>query len=96
MRETEEDRWQLGVTKFSLKVDGFQTQLKENFLKTSFGAVERKEETLNPLQGCCVLQNIFFSFLFGKREKKLYVEPVVLSHNSDFCSYRLAKQMCSK
>lgn len=43
MRETEGGRWQLGVSKFSLKVDGFQTQLKENSLKTSFGAVERKK-----------------------------------------------------
>lgn len=43
-RETEGGRWQLGVSKFSLKVDDFQTQLEENSLKRSFGAVEREKK----------------------------------------------------
>lgn len=44
LRETEGGRWQLGVSKFSLKVDDFQTQLEENSLKRSFGAVEREKK----------------------------------------------------
>lgn len=44
MRETQGGRWQLDVSKFSLRVDGFQTQLKENSLKTYFRAVERKKK----------------------------------------------------
>lgn len=85
MRETEGGRWQLGVSKFSLKVDGFQTQLKENSSKRSFGAVEKKGGALKPLQNLCVLQNLLFPLLFGKRVKKSYLKSVVLSHsNSDF------------
>lgn len=58
MRESGGGRWQLGVSKFSLKVDGFQTQLKENSSERSFGAVEKKGGALKPLQGSCVLQNL--------------------------------------
>lgn len=94
-RETEGGGWQLGVSKFSLKAGGFPDSVKRKLFENIFWSSRKKKETLNPLRGCCVLQYIFFSLLLGKRVKKLYVESVVLPHNSDFCCYGLAKQMCS-
>lgn len=44
LRETEGGTRQLGVSKFSLKVGDFQTQLEENSLKRSSGAAEREKK----------------------------------------------------
>lgn len=56
MRGTEGGRRQLGVHKFSLKVGGFQAQLKETSLKKIFrSSREEKGQAVKPLRGCCVL-----------------------------------------